>query len=150
MTSAIGFQEAAVLGQAKKSAYRTATFCWGAALLIGSLQPGRPGNIHFGILHLVAHLLSFGVLGFLATSAFAPTDQISWTPAACVFLFGFAIEFFQHWHNAMSIEWPDVADDGIGILASVALFHFLCRRPARRLAEAMKLDRTRRPSVRSF
>ncbi len=148
MVSAFGFEEAAGLG-AKRLAYRTATFCWGAALLIGSLQPGRPGNIHFGVRHHVAHLLSFGLLGLLAILGFASYSRTSLTPPAFGFLFGFAIEFFQHWHNAMPIEWLDVADDGIAILASLVLFHWLFLRPARSLAEPIKLERMRGRSVRS-
>jgi hypothetical protein len=109
----------------RRSTYRIATLSWAGALLFGSLQPIRPGNIHFGLLHHIAHFLGFGMLAFLAVVGFGNPGWTVLRPAAGAFLFGFAIEFLQHWQNRMPVEWYDVRDDAVGILVFTALCHTL-------------------------
>jgi hypothetical protein len=113
-----------------QTTYRIATFIWAAILLIVSLQPRRPANFHSSIAHHVAHLLAFGALAFLATVGFGDARRIALWPATAAFLFGFAIEFVQHVHNRKSIEWHDVRDNAIGILAFTALCHMIYWWPA--------------------
>jgi hypothetical protein len=111
-----------------RNTYRTASLLWAAALLIGSLQPSRPANIHYSPGHNIVHFLGFGALAFLATVGFGNPVRSSFWPATACFFFGFAIEFLQHWQNRMPIEWHDVRDNAIGILAAIALLHAVYRR----------------------
>ncbi len=110
------------------AAYRIAAITWAIALLIGSLQPMRPAHFHFSIAHHVAHFLGFGALAFLAIVGFDNHSRSSRWPAAASFLFGFAIEFLQHWQNRMPIEWYDVRDDAVGVLAFAVFCHMVYRR----------------------
>lgn len=99
----------------RKVTYRAATLIWATVLLILSLQPSRPGNIHLGVAHRIAHFLGFGALALMATLGFGRPGRNSLQPAAACFLFGLAIEFLQHWQNQMPVEWPDVRDNAVGI-----------------------------------
>src|ERR1700722_8150418 len=117
-------------GPQRRAAYRTATFIGAAALVIGSLQPRQPANLHFSTAHHVAHLLGFGALAFLAIVGFSGPSYASFWPAAASFLLGFAIEFLQHLQNRKPVEWHDVRDDGIGILLFTVFCHLLHRRVA--------------------
>ena len=116
------------------SAYLTRYRCrniaiiWAFALLITSLQPKRPPHFHFSLAHQVAHFLGFGSLAFLATVGFGNPVRTSLWPAVACFLFGFAIELSQHLQNRKPIEWYDVRDDAVGILAFVIFCHIMCRR----------------------
>jgi hypothetical protein len=112
----------------RRGRFRKAALIWAAALLIGSLQPSRPASIHFGLAHHIVHLLAFGVLAFLATAGFGNPGRFSLSPAAASLLLGFAIEFIQHWQNRAPIEWHDVRDDAIGILAFTSFCHLVYRR----------------------
>jgi hypothetical protein len=122
MTSAVDFQNSPS-EDPHQARYRIGALVWATALLIVSLQPIRPGSIDFGMVHRLAHFLCFGALAFLATRGFGAPDRISLLPASESFIFGFAIEFLQHCLNRMSIEWYDVRDDAVGILAFTALFY---------------------------
>src|SRR5271165_2874013 len=108
--------------------YRLAAAIWAAALFAISIQPARPGNIHSGPAHHVAHFLSFGALAFLAAMGFGFADRISVYPALGTFLWGGAIEYLQHLQNQMPVEWYDVRDDGVGIIAFMILWHISFRR----------------------
>jgi hypothetical protein len=112
--------------------YRRAALLWGAALLIGSLQPIRPAHIHFGFAHHLLHFIGFGILAFLAAAGFGNPVRFSWRPAAASFLFGLAIELLQHWQYSIPMEWRDVRDNAIGILTFVAIYQRLgqARHPA--------------------
>jgi hypothetical protein len=112
-------------GHLRRSTYRKVTLLWAAALLIASLQPMRPAHFHFSAAHHVAHFLAFGALALLATVGFSDARRIALWPATASFLFGFAIEFLQHLQNRNPVEWHDVRDDAIGILAFAALCHMI-------------------------
>jgi hypothetical protein len=114
-------------GGPSRAKYRTAALIWAAILLIGSLQPERPGHIHFGIPHHIIHLVGFGALAFLATGGFGRPGRTSLFPAAASFLFGLGIELLQHLQNRAPMEWNDVRDDAVGILAFTLTFHLLYR-----------------------
>jgi VanZ family protein len=107
--------------------YRLAAVIWAAVLLVISLQPARPGNIHSGPAHNVAHFLSFGALAFLAARAFGLADRISVRPALVSFFWGLMIEYLQHVLNRMPVEWYDVRDDTAGIIVFMILGHTLTR-----------------------
>jgi hypothetical protein len=124
------FQREFVFGRSGRAAYRTAALVWAAVLLIASLQPKRPPNFHFSVAHHVVHFLCFGALAFLATVGFGNLGRTSPLPAAATFLFGFTIEFLQHLQNRQSIEWYDVLDDAVGILAFAAFCYVESRRTA--------------------
>jgi len=114
----------------RRTGYRAVAIAWGIALLIGSLQPIRPLGIHFGFVHHTAHLLCFGALAFFAAAGFGNPGRISLWPATGSFTLCFAIEFLQHLENHMPIEWHDLGDDAIGILAFSLLFWAVDRRTA--------------------
>src|SRR5579863_3949415 len=103
--------------------YRFATLVWATALLIASLQPKRPANFHFSVAHHIAHFLSFGALAFVATVGFGNFGNASlWSALGCC-VFGFTIECLQHLQFGMPVEWHDVRDDAIGIIAFVIICH---------------------------
>jgi hypothetical protein len=116
------------LGGPSRAKYRTAVLIWAVILLIGSLQPERPGHIHFGILHRIIHFVGFGALAFLATGGFGRPSRISLFPAMASFLFGLGIEFLQHLQYGAPIEWNDVRDNAFGILVFTLSFHLLYKR----------------------
>jgi hypothetical protein len=119
--------------------YRTAAIVWGMALLVGSLQPHRPGHMHAGVVHHIVHVSCFGALAVLVALGFSNPRRPARWPASVAFLFGFGIEFLQHWKNRMPIEWYDVRDDAAGILVFSALLYIACRLPAGP-ASALRLD----------
>lgn len=106
----------------KRARYRTAALIWSLALLIGSLQPSRPAHIHFGTIHHMAHILGFGLLAVLLAAASSNRDRVSYWPPAAVFVFGLTIELLQHWLYRIPLEWCDVRDDAIGIVAFTVLY----------------------------
>ena len=118
-----------VLGPLRRATYRTAALIWAAALLIGSLQPMRPAHFHFSIAHHVAHFVGFGALAFLATVGFSKASRTAFLPATEALLLGCLIEFLQHLQNRMPIEWYDVRDDALGVIACAALCYMVYRRP---------------------
>lgn len=120
----------------RRSQLRVATIVWGAALLVGSLQPNRPAGIHFGFLHHAAHIICYGALAFLAAAGYGRARAIPLWPTTCCLLFGLLIEFAEHLQSGMPVEWYDVRGDAIGILLFTALFCALdARRSASRQAE---------------
>ena len=54
MTPDVDFQRGSIFRDSWRARYRTAALIWAAALLIGSLQPKRPANIHFGTPHHIS------------------------------------------------------------------------------------------------
>ncbi len=123
-TTIVYVQRNSISRHPRLAAYRIAAITWAVALLIGSLQPMRPAHFHFSIAHHVAHFLGFGALALLAIVGFDNHSSSLW-PAAASFLFGFAIEFLQHWQNRMPIEWYDVRDDAVGVLAFAVFCHMV-------------------------
>ncbi len=114
------------MGNRLKTIFRIAAFIWATALFIGSLQPNRPAHIHYGPIHHTAHVLGFGILTFLLAAGYGNRHRVTFGSAAAVFAFGFTIELLQHWLYRMPIEWRDVRDDGIGVVAVVALYQIFC------------------------
>jgi hypothetical protein len=111
----------------RRVACQAATIIWAVALVAGSLQPRRPANFHSSPAHQVAHFLGFGLLALLTAVSFGKPGAIGVWPVVWPLFLGIAIEFLEHWKNLMPVEWYDVREDGIGILAFAALWHLYQR-----------------------
>ena len=98
---------------------RRITLAWLLFIIVGSLQPARPG--HNVALHRGIHWLAFACTAFLLLLLSRNRRQeIRGVVAAC--LLGLSLEYVQHvvYRNAM--EWRDVRDDTLAILAALALY----------------------------
>ena len=95
---------------------------WILLLIVGSLQPARPGPLvaHLGF-HRGVHWLAFAgaTLLLLAVSRNRRQEIRS---AIAVFLLGLSLEFLQHLIYRNAMEWWDVRDDTLAILAAFALY----------------------------
>jgi hypothetical protein len=104
---------------------RRITQAWFLAVILGSLQPRRPGSI--AGLHREIHWVAFaGAAFFLLLSTRSRLQAIH--RALGTLLLGLALEYVQHliYHKAM--EWLDVGDDALAILAALALYWWAVRR----------------------
>jgi hypothetical protein len=108
--------------------YRLAAVAWAVILLVISLQPARPGNIHSGPAHHIAHFFGFGALALLSAMGLGFSDRNSVYAGLASFSWGMMIEYLQHAHNQVPIEWYDVRDNSLGIIAFMILWHSLYRR----------------------
>jgi len=94
------------------------TQVWLLVLIVGSLQPARPGVV-VG-LHREIHWLAFAGAAFLLFSlSLNRRQQIHC--ATALFLLGLSLEFLQHQIYRNPMEWRDVRDDALAILIA-----FLC------------------------
>jgi len=90
-------------------------------LTVGSLQRSRPAGIHSNeLLHRLLHFAAFGLLGWLAMSAFPGHRALIWAIISCI-LFGGVLEFLEAWESNIPIEWRDVSDDAIAIVTTAVL-----------------------------
>ena len=104
------------------------TQVWLLLLIVGSLQPARLGQ---GVaLHRGIHWLAFAGTAFLLLLLSRNRRQeIRSIIAAC--LLGLSLEYLQHIIYRKPMEWWDVRDDILSILAAFALYHFTgARNPA--------------------
>jgi len=99
---------------------------WIAALIIGSLQPARPGVVRG--FHREMHWVAFG--GAVLPLLFLARSRSREILAVCgMILLGVTLEILQHLIYANAIEWRDMADDGAAVLAAFALYYLAtCRR----------------------
>ena len=93
--------------------YRYALAIYTLALIVGSLQPLRPGGLHDSGLHPLLHVASFGLLVLLARTAFPGRGSLVWIVPACILL-GATLEFAQHLEYREATEWGDIGEDAIG------------------------------------
>jgi hypothetical protein len=80
---------------------------WLLLLVIGSLQPARPGPVH--AMHREIHFLAFGGTAFLLLLVTrSRREEMGVVLGGC--LLGLSLEYLQHlfYHNVM--EWWDVRD----------------------------------------
>ena len=92
---------------------------WTLLLVIGSLQPARPGPVTG--LHREIHWLAFGCVALLLLLLSNTLRQeLRFVFATC--LLGLFLEYFQHLIYRNPMEWRDVRDDTCAILAAFALF----------------------------
>jgi hypothetical protein len=93
---------------------------WILALIAGSLQPARPAPVRG--LHSAIHWLAFaGTTSLLLLLCRNRREEIRAVAATC--LMGLSLEYLQHviYRNAM--EWRDVRDDTLAVLAALTLYH---------------------------
>lgn len=102
-----------------RAALRVAAWVWLALVIAGSLQPARPGVA--GGLHRPIHYVAFAGAALLLLSL-SRTRRREILGAAAVFFLGFSLEFLQHLIYRNCLEWRDIADDGVAVVAAVALY----------------------------
>lgn len=93
---------------------------WLALLIVGSLQPARPGILKGN--HRPVHYVAFaGATLLLLASAYTRRQKV--LSAIGVFFLGISLEFLQHLIYRNPMEWRDIGDDGLAILAALALYY---------------------------
>jgi hypothetical protein len=90
-----------------------------AVLIVGSLQPARPAFVH--AVHRGIHWLGFGGSALLLY-CLSRTPRQEILGAFATVLLGLSLEFLQHRIGHNSMEWRDVADDALAVLAFFALY----------------------------
>jgi hypothetical protein len=100
---------------------RRITQAWLLLLIVGSLQPARPGPV-VG-LHREIHWLAFAGATFLLLLLSRNRRQ-EIRSAIGAFLLGLSLECVQHLIYRHPMEWRDVRDDTLAILAAFALYQF--------------------------
>lgn len=98
---------------------------WITLLIAGSLQPARPGIVtgHHRLLHWVA----FAGATLLLISL-SETRRQEILRAFTVFFMGVSLEVLQHLMYRNPLEWRDIADDSVAVLAAFALCLTFTRR----------------------
>ena len=91
---------------------------WLLLLIAGSLQPARPEPlvaIHRGI-----HFLAFaaGALLLLLSRNYRQEIRV----VIAVFLVGLSLEYLPHLIYHKTMEWYDVRNDALGVLAALAAY----------------------------
>jgi hypothetical protein len=112
---------------------RAAAWVWIGLLVLGSLQPSRPSTVKG--FHREIHWVAFAGAALLLF-ALSKTRRQEILRACTVFLLGVSLEIAQRliYHN--HLEWQDIADDGLAIVAAFLLY---------RLTGAWKPKRGPRP-----
>ena len=98
---------------------RIVTRLWIALLIVGSLQPSRPGVVTGH--HREIHWVAFAGAAFLLFSG-SSTRRQQILRAFAIFLLGASLEVLQHLIYRNHMEWRDIADDGVAILVAFALY----------------------------
>ncbi len=97
---------------------------WFLLLVVGSLQPVRPVmvvGLHASELHRHIHWLAFAGAAFLLLLlARSRRQKIQALVVTC--LLGLSLEYLQHFTYRSPMEWLDVRDDTVAILAAVAVY----------------------------
>jgi predicted membrane channel-forming protein YqfA (hemolysin III family) len=106
---------------------------WFLVLIVGSLQPVRPAAMvgPAGIsLHRAIHWLAFAGAALLLL-ALSSCRRQEIRNAVVLVLLGVSLEYLQHVLYRNSMEWWDIRDDTLAILAAFVLYHFArARKPA--------------------
>ena len=101
---------------------RVITLLWFALLILGSIQSARPSAI--SPFHSEIHWIAFGVgTGLLLLVSRRRLQQA--LSALAVLVLAVSIEFLQHLIYRSAIEWRDVRDDALAILATILLYALL-------------------------
>ena len=94
---------------------------WVLVLALGSFLPDHAkGAIGTHSLHRLYHLISFGSTAYLL-SLIARDTRERLAAASFVIFLGLTLEFFQHIVFHIPLEWWDVRDDTLGVLAAALL-----------------------------
>ena len=102
-----------------RGALRIAAWVWISLLVAGSLQPARPGIVKG--LHREIHWVAFAGAAVLLF-ALSKTRLREMLGAGAILLLGVSLEVLQHLIYRNALEWRDVVDDGLAILAAFALY----------------------------
>ncbi len=98
---------------------RIVAWVWIALLVAGSLQPARPRAVR-GV-HREIHWVGFAGAALLLF-ALSKTRRREILGASAVFLLGVSLEVLQHLIYRNHLEWRDMADDGLAIVLTFALY----------------------------
>jgi len=104
------------------------TQAWVLLLIVGSLQPARPGLV-VG-LHRELHWLAFAGAAILLLALSRNRGEET-RSAIAVFLLGLSLEYLQHLMYLRPFEWWDVRDDAFAVFAAFTLYQFSRDRAAR-------------------
>ena len=102
-----------------RTVLRIVTWIWLALLILGSLQPARPGIVKGN--HLPIHYVAFAGAALLLLSL-SRTRRREILGACAIFFLGFFLELLQHLIYRNHLERRDVAEDGLAILLAFALY----------------------------
>lgn len=104
---------------------RRITQAWLLLVVLGSLQPKRPGPML--ALHREIHWLAFAGAAFLLL-VLSRTLRQAIQRALLVFVLGAALESLQHFLYHTAAEWRDLRDDSFAILGACAVYWVLAKR----------------------
>jgi len=99
---------------------------WLLLLVVGSLGPARPGPVVGLGLHREIHWLAFGGAAYLLL-LLSRTRRQEMRAIFCTCLLGLSLEYLQHLIYRNVMEWWDVRDDALAILAAYALYRMYSR-----------------------
>jgi TRAP-type uncharacterized transport system fused permease subunit len=103
----------------QRAALRIAACVWLALLIVGSLQPARPGIVKGT--HRPIHYVAFAGTALLLFPL-SRTRRRETLGALAIFFLGVSLELLQHLIYRSNLEWRDVADDALAILLAFALY----------------------------
>jgi ABC-type Fe3+-siderophore transport system permease subunit len=110
---------------------RGVTVAWLLILIFGSLQPVRPTRMPSPGRHAGLHWVAFsGAALLLLLVSSSRRRKIGSGVLLC--LLGLALEYLQHVLYHIGIEWPDVRNDCLAVLATFTLYRLFSRIPAGR------------------
>jgi hypothetical protein len=110
-----------VSARKSRSILRLIAQIWLLLLIIGSLQPSRPGSVLAH--HRSLHFLIFGVAAILWL-LLARTWRQEVIAAVALCILGLTLEYLQHFFYRNVMEWWDVRDDSLAIVAAFTLYRF--------------------------
>jgi len=102
-----------------RGALRIVAWVWISLLVAGSLQPARPGVVKG--LHREIHWVAFAGAALLLF-ALSKTRRREMLGAGAILLLGVSLEVAQHLIYRNHLEWRDIGDDAVAILAAFALY----------------------------
>lgn len=92
---------------------------WLVLLILGSLQPARPGIVRGN--HRLMHYVAFAGAALLLF-CLSGTRRREVQGALAIAFLGFCLELLQHLIYRMPMEWRDVSDDSFAVLVAFALY----------------------------
>ena len=108
---------------------------WAVVIFVGSSIPGKDiPDLGFKPQDKIAHIIEFGILGFLLLRAFGYTshDILRKYAVICAGIFGIAWGIMDEVHQLLVpgrfASAYDVIADAVGVLAGLAIFLWLKRR----------------------
>jgi hypothetical protein len=105
---------------------RLVALLWLLLIVVGSLQPARPGPVV--AMHRGIHFLAFGSAALLLL-LLSRTRYREIRAVAALCLLGLSLEFVQHLVYLKPMEWRDVRDDTLAALAAFLLYRLIPARP---------------------